>query len=104
MDELDKKGLIVKETRKSRLSNVLVIVVAAEGGAAIESAKDLAGDKVKRLALAEPKTIPAGIYAREYLQKQHLWAGRRSKSDPDGKCPRRIVSGGSRQRGCGNCL
>ena len=56
MDGLDKKGLIIRETRKSHLSNVLVIVVAAEGGAAIESAKDLAGDKVKRLALAEPKT------------------------------------------------
>lgn len=82
MDGLDKKGLIVKETRKSRLSNVLVIVVAADGGAAIESAKDLAGNKVKRLALAEPKTVPAGIYAREYLQKQHLWAAVEAKVIP----------------------
>src|SRR5260221_565438 len=82
MDGLDKKGLIVRETRKSHLSNVLVIVVAAEGGAAIESAKDLAGDKVKRLALAEPKTIPAGIYAREYLQKQQLWAAVEAKVIP----------------------
>jgi len=82
MDELDKKGLIVKETRKSRLSNVLVIVVAAEGDAAIESAKDLAGDKVKRLALAEPKTVPAGIYARQYLQKQNLWAAVEPKVIP----------------------
>ena len=30
MDGLEKKGLIVKETRKSRLSNSLVIVVASE--------------------------------------------------------------------------
>ncbi len=82
MDGLDKKGLIVKETRKSRLSNVLVIVVAADGGAAIESAKDLAGDKVKRLALAEPKTVPAGIYARQYLQKQNLWAAVEPKVIP----------------------
>src|SRR6266403_1679936 len=73
MDGLEQKGLILKETRKSRLSNSLVIVVAAEGGAAIESPKDLATDKVKRLALAEPKTVPAGIYAREYLEKQNLW-------------------------------
>ena len=33
MDAVEKKGLIFKETRKSRLSNSLVIVVAAEGGA-----------------------------------------------------------------------
>src|SRR5438552_2271919 len=74
MDGLEQKGLILKQTRKSRLSNSLVIVVAAEQGAAIESPKDLATDKVKRLALAEPKTVPAGIYAKEYLQKQNLWS------------------------------
>ncbi len=36
MDGLEQKGLILKQTRKSRLSNSLVIVVAAEQGAAIE--------------------------------------------------------------------
>src|SRR5882757_7274759 len=34
LDGLEKKGLILKDTRKSRLSNSLVIVVAADGGAA----------------------------------------------------------------------
>jgi len=82
MNGLEKKGLILKETRKSRLSNSLVIVVAAEGGAAIESPKDLATDKVKRLALAEPKTVPAGIYAKEYLQKQNLWSAIEAKVIP----------------------
>jgi molybdate transport system substrate-binding protein len=73
MDGLEKKGLIRKETRTSRLSNSLVIVVAAEKGAAIASPEDLAMDKVKRVALAEPRTVPAGIYAKEYLQAQKLW-------------------------------
>ena len=26
------------------------------------------------LALAEPQTVPAGIYAREYLRKQGIWS------------------------------
>ncbi len=82
MDRLEQKGLIFKETRKSRLSNSLVIVIAAEKSAAIESPKDLATDKVKRLALAEPKTVPAGIYAKEYLQKQNLWSAVESKVIP----------------------
>ena len=73
MDGLDMKGLIVKDTRRSRLSNSLVIVVASEKGATIEAPKDLTTDKVKRLALAEPRTVPAGIYAKEYLQKKNLW-------------------------------
>src|SRR4051812_29099302 len=33
MDQLEKKGLILKETRKSRLSNALVIVVRRTGSA-----------------------------------------------------------------------
>jgi molybdate transport system substrate-binding protein len=82
MDGLEAKGLIVKETRKSRLSNSLVIVVATEKGADIRGPKDLASDKVKRLALAEPKTVPAGIYAREYLQKQNLWPAVEKKVVP----------------------
>ncbi len=39
MDELEKNGLLAKETRGSRLANSLIIVVAAEGGAAIGSLK-----------------------------------------------------------------
>jgi molybdate transport system substrate-binding protein len=82
MDGLEAKGLILKGTRKSRLSNSLVIVVATENGAAIDSPRDLATDKVKRLALAEPRTVPAGIYAKEYLQKQKLWAAVEKKVVP----------------------
>jgi molybdate transport system substrate-binding protein len=82
MDGLEKKALIVKESRKTRLWNSLVIVVASERGAAIHGPKDLATEKVKRLALAETKTVPAGIYAREYLQKQNLWSALESKVVP----------------------
>ena len=82
MDRLEQKGLILSETRLSRLSNSLVIVVAKEKGAAIESPKDLATDKVRRLALAEPKTVPAGIYAKAYLQKQNLWSAVERKVVP----------------------
>jgi molybdate transport system substrate-binding protein len=82
MDGLEHKGLIIKETRKSRLSNSIVIIVPAEGGPVIESPRDLATDKVKRLVLAEPKTVPAGIYAKEYLQKQKLWSAVEAKVIP----------------------
>ncbi|MCI0623270.1 MAG: molybdate ABC transporter substrate-binding protein [Acidobacteria bacterium] len=82
MDALERKGLIVKDSRKSRLSNSLVIVVAREKGPAIESPKDLATGKVKRVALAEPRTVPAGIYAKEYLRKQNLWPAVEAKIVP----------------------
>ena len=73
MDDLDKKNLVVRETRRSLLSNTLVIVVAEKGSPAIASAEDLARPAVRVLALAEPGSVPAGIYAREYLVKKGLW-------------------------------
>jgi molybdate transport system substrate-binding protein len=74
MDALEKKNLIVKDTRRNRLSNIFVIVVAAEQGAAVSSPKDLADPKIKRIALGDPKAVPIGVYAKEYLEKEKLWA------------------------------
>jgi len=79
MDGLESKSLIEKGSRKDRLSNSLVIVVAAENGAAISSPKDLASANVKRVALGDPRAVPIGIYAREYLEKLKLWEAVRPK-------------------------
>lgn len=82
MDALARDHLIDEKTRRSRLSNALVIIVAAEDGAAVEGPGDLTTPKVKRLALAEPQTVPAGMYAREYLRKQKLWEAVEAKVIP----------------------
>ncbi|HEX4262831.1 MAG TPA: molybdate ABC transporter substrate-binding protein [Verrucomicrobiae bacterium] len=73
MDALAAKGLILKETRKSRLSNSLVIVTAADTDLKITSPADLAGAKVRRIALADPKAVPAGVYSKAFLEKEKLW-------------------------------
>lgn len=74
MDDLARVGLVDPATRRSLLSNSLVIVVAADSNLKLAAARDLATAAVRRLALAEPETVPAGIYAQEYLQQQGLWA------------------------------
>ena len=51
--------------RMSVLSNTLVIV-----GADIRGPGDLVG---KTVALAEPSSVPAGIYAKQYLISMGLW-------------------------------
>jgi molybdate transport system substrate-binding protein len=79
MDALESKGLIDKNTRRNRLSNSLVIVVAAENGAVIRSPKDLAKETIKRIALGDPRAVPIGIYAKEYLKKLRLWDAIKSK-------------------------
>jgi molybdate transport system substrate-binding protein len=73
MDALAQKGLIAAETRRNRLSNSLVIIVAADSRLSLTSARDLTQPAVKHLALADPKSVPAGIYARQYLEKLGLW-------------------------------
>jgi molybdate transport system substrate-binding protein len=73
MNNLAKRRLIDPATRKSVLSNTLVIVVPAEDGMRIPSANELAQDRVARIALAEPSSVPAGIYAREYLSRIGVW-------------------------------
>ncbi len=71
MDGLDKAGLLLSASRRSLLSNALAIVVSPDGGPKITSPRDLLS--VRTLALAEPKIVPAGVYAKEYLEKLGLW-------------------------------
>jgi molybdate transport system substrate-binding protein len=82
MDALEKKGLLLENTRKSRLSNSLVIVVETNSPLSLASPWDLAGNKVQHIALADPQTVPAGIYAKEYFQKFKLWAAVEPKVVP----------------------
>jgi molybdate transport system substrate-binding protein len=65
--------LIDPASRHRVLSNTLVIVVPADSGLKITAAADLAGLAVKRLALAEPQSVPAGVYAKQYLEKTGVW-------------------------------
>ena len=67
------KGLIETATRRSRLSNTLVIIIPAKGGVAASSPGDLTNPKIKRVALGDPRAVPIGVYAKAYLQKLGLW-------------------------------
>jgi molybdate transport system substrate-binding protein len=73
MDDLDKAGLIVKETRRDVLQNSLVIIAPAESALTLSSPAQLAGDNIKHLALGAITSVPAGIYAKEYLEKIGIW-------------------------------
>jgi molybdate transport system substrate-binding protein len=73
MDGLAKEGLIDTTTRKSRLGNTLVVVVTTDSTLQINSAADLTNATVKQIALADPKAVPAGVYAKAWLTQQQLW-------------------------------
>lgn len=73
MDGLEKKGLLENSTRKSRLGNTLVVVVPIASKLAIHSAQDLTNASVKKIAFADPKAVPAGVYGRAWLTNQGIW-------------------------------
>jgi molybdate transport system substrate-binding protein len=73
MDNLDKKGRLEPGTRKNLLSNQLVIIVPADSKLALSSPKDLLKSDVKKIALAEPSSVPVGVYSKKHLGDEGLW-------------------------------
>lgn len=74
MNGLEKRKLLLPGTRRSVLSNTLVVVVPTDSSLKVTAAKDLAAPSIRALALAEPQTVPAGIYAKQYLRQLGLWS------------------------------
>jgi molybdate transport system substrate-binding protein len=73
MDNLDKKARLEPGTRKNLLSNQLVMIVPADSTLSLSSPKDLLKADVKRIALAEPSSVPVGVYSKKYLTDEGLW-------------------------------
>jgi molybdate transport system substrate-binding protein len=76
MDYLQKKGLIANPSRKNLLGNRLVLVAAPDAKLPPKIAPhfNLAGALGgRRLALADPASVPAGKYAKEALTTLGVW-------------------------------
>jgi molybdate transport system substrate-binding protein len=82
MDTLDRNGRLEPGTRKNLLSNQLVIIVPADSKLAILSPKDLLKREVKKIAIAEPTSVPVGIYSSKYLADEGLWDQVKAKVVP----------------------
>jgi molybdate transport system substrate-binding protein len=73
MDELQQKGLIDAATRRVFARNVLVVIKPAGSALDISKPADLAGPKVQRIAIGNPRTVPVGQYTEESLKSVGLW-------------------------------
>jgi molybdate transport system substrate-binding protein len=68
MNALEKKDLIINDTRKDILLNDVVLIVP-NTNSTITGFDDLVKDNVKNISLGEPKSVPAGQYAEEVFTK-----------------------------------
>jgi len=71
MDALQKAGRIDLPTRSDVCGNRLVLIVSK--GSRLRRWEDLLSPSVKRIALADPDSVPAGRYAKETLTRRGLW-------------------------------
>jgi molybdate transport system substrate-binding protein len=80
MEELEKGDLVDRGERRNVLSNALVIVVPSDAKTEITTPRDL--EKLRTIALANPESVPAGTYAKKYLQSLGLWDALKDKVVP----------------------
>ncbi|MEY3333191.1 MAG: molybdenum transporter periplasmic-binding protein, partial [Cyanobacteriota bacterium] len=78
VDALEQKGLLVAGTRNIIAKNRLVLVVP-NNFVGVTSFYNLKDAKVKKIALGEPRSVPAGQYAQQVLEKLKIWNQVKSK-------------------------
>jgi len=78
MDELASRNLIVPDTRTDFAGNSLVLIIPAKG-LTLSSFSDLSNPSVKKVAVANPKTVPAGQYTEQTLHNLKLLPQLQSK-------------------------
>src|SRR5262249_52268501 len=74
VDELERKGLILPETRAVYARGRLILWMPSQGRAKIDRVEDIAGAGVKTIAIARPEVAPYGQASVETLRSLNIWA------------------------------
>ena len=69
MNDLKAKNLTDESTRVDLLGNKVVLIVPKDSAMTIDSFKALPENTARKIALGEPKAVPAGQYAEEIFTK-----------------------------------
>ena len=72
MDTLEKAGELLADTRHDLVRNRLVLIVP-KGSQKATSFASLTNAEIQRVAIAEPRSVPAGQYAEQVLQKLKIY-------------------------------
>ena len=82
MDYAQKAGAIDAPSRFALLGNRLAVVTPAGRPLGNRDARALTDARVKRVALGDPAAVPAGVYAKQYLERINLWTALQPKLLP----------------------
>ena len=78
VDDLEKKNLLLPESRVIIAKNRLVLITP-KNSSGVNSFYSLQDEKVKRIAIGEPRSVPAGQYAKQVLEQLKIWSNIKSK-------------------------
>jgi len=72
VDALEQKGLLLPGTRTNLANNRLVLIVP-KNSTGINSFLNLTQTRVRRIAVGEPRSVPAGEYADQVFKKMSIF-------------------------------
>lgn len=79
IDDLGAKNAIITQTRGLYAQGRIVLITAKASGAKLGDLRDLLGDRVRRVAIANPAHAPYGKAAEEALRTAGLWEALKPK-------------------------
>jgi molybdate transport system substrate-binding protein len=84
MERLVIRDLVAEDTLADLLANQLVVVTPSGRPLPSPAPGGLMDPAVKRIALGDPAAVPAGVYARRWLERLDLWSRVESRVVPSG--------------------
>ena len=74
MDVVEKAGAVLAGSRVDLVANQLAIIATPDRVELVRREFARAPAEIRRLAIGDPAAVPAGAYARRYLEQRGLWA------------------------------
>jgi molybdate transport system substrate-binding protein len=82
MEVAEKAGAILTGSRIDLVGNQLAIAAAPEKVELVRQQFARAPVEIRRLAIGDPAAVPAGVYAKRYLEQKSLWSAYESRIVP----------------------
>ena len=82
MDVIEKAGAVLAGSRVDLVGNQLAIVATPERVDFVRREFARVPAEIRRIAIGDPAAVPAGVYARRYLEQRGLWAAYESRIVP----------------------
>ena len=84
MDVVAAAGLLAPGSRVEVLRNQLAVAVPNDRPRTFKGIREIAEPVFRRIAIGDPAAVPVGVYARQYLEKEGVWAAIEARLVPTG--------------------